>query len=427
MSIIRFRKIPACLLLLMFLLPEASAQEMSAVPATLTIPDGTPIKLQLAENVSSTHALVGDSLDFVVVRDVNVGGFTVIPAGTMASGSVTGVKGRRFLGIGGSVTLKLDSVELANGDWVGLRAGMRVKGQSRTRLMVLGMIATGLFFLPAAPVFLLTRGHASTALKSTEITAQIDGATPVLSAGLPRSREGSSRSSELSAMMDYLPPRVFTGEGREGDMVNLVFVAQQKDLQDAFERAGWVQTDKWNPIFVWHLLRRRTNDALLPMARFYLYGRVQDYSYALPDPNAVVTRRHHLRIWKTAYAMHGVSIWAAAATHDVALEIAKRGRLINHRIDPAVDTERDFVGTNLAETSSVSRQEYLDSPEPVFQAQTASGETYHSDSRILLLDFHPAIAPKFDAANQPSSAAQATSLPKAASADLPQSDLRSPF
>ena len=286
------------------------------------------------------------------------------------------------------------------------------------------MIATGLIFLPAAPVFLLTRGHESTALKSTEITAQIDGATPVLSAGLPRSREGSS---ELSAMMDYLPPRVFNGEGREGDMVNLVFVAQQKDLQDAFERAGWVQTDKWKPIFVWHLLRRRTNDALLPMARFYLYGRVQDYSYALPDPGAVISRRHHLRIWKTAYAMHGMSIWAAAATHDVALEIAKRGHLINHRIDPAVDTERDFIGANLADTSSVSRQEYLHSPEPVFQAQTASGETYHSDSRILLLDFHPATAPKFDAASRPSSIAKEALLPKAASADLPQSDLTSPF
>ena len=204
-------------------------------------------------------------------------------------------------------------------------------------------------------------------------------------------------------MMAYLPPRVFTGEGREGDMVNLVFVARQKDLQDAFERAGWVQTDKWKPILVWHLLQHRTNDAQLPMARFYLFGRVQDYSYALPDPNAVMTRRHHLRIWKTAYSLHGVSIWAAAATHDVALVIAKRGRLINHRIDPAVDTERDFVGTNLAETSSVSSQGYLDSPEPVFQAQTASGETYHSDSRILLLDFHPATAPGFVAASQPSS------------------------
>jgi hypothetical protein len=106
-------------------------------------------------------------------------------------------------------------------------------------------------------------------------------------------------------MMDYLPPRVFSGEGREGDMVNLIFVAQQQELQDAFQRAGWVQTDKWNPILVWHLIQRGTGDAHVPMARFYLFGRVQDYSYALPDPQAVVSRRHHLRIWKTSYTQNG--------------------------------------------------------------------------------------------------------------------------
>ncbi len=61
---------------------------------------------------------------------------------------------------------------------------MEVKGRSRTKLMAAAMIATGLVFLPAAPVFLLTHGHDSTVLKSTEITAHIDGVTSVLSAGL---------------------------------------------------------------------------------------------------------------------------------------------------------------------------------------------------------------------------------------------------
>ena len=171
------RKIPAYILLTMFLVPCVSAQDMAAIHARLVIPDGTPVKLRLAESVSSAHARVGDPLDFVVVRDVSVGGFTVIPAGTMAHGSVTGVKGRRFLGMGGQISLKLDSVELVNGDRVELSASKKVKGGSRTKLMVGAMIVTGLIFLPATPIFLLTRGHDSTVMKSTEITAQIDGAT----------------------------------------------------------------------------------------------------------------------------------------------------------------------------------------------------------------------------------------------------------
>ena len=77
-------KVLAYILVAIFLAPCASAQEMSATPARLLIPDGTPIKLQLAESVSSAHACPGGELDSVLVRDVNVEGLTVIPAGTMA-------------------------------------------------------------------------------------------------------------------------------------------------------------------------------------------------------------------------------------------------------------------------------------------------------------------------------------------------------
>jgi LssY C-terminus len=402
------RKMPAYILVAMLAAPSASAQKISTFPATITIPDGTPIELRLGENVSSSHGHAGDSLDFVVVRDLSIGGFTVIPAGTVASGTVTAVKNKRFLGLGGEVSLKLDSVPMINGDRVNLRARLDVKGRSHTKIMAVAMIATGLIFLPAAPIFLLVRGHESTIVKSTEITAQIDGATSVSSAGLLRSRD---RSSGLSEMMDYLPPRVCNGEGREGDMVNLVFVAQPAELQRAFARAGWIETDGWNPIVIWRLLRYRTRYKRVPMARFYLFGRVQDYSYALPDPDAVVSKRHHLRIWKTDYRLDGTPLWVASAAQDVAIEIAKRGRLINHRIDPAVDTERDFVGTDLTRTSDGSWEEYLHSADPVLQAQTTSGETYYSDGRILLLNFHPVTSDNMGVAGQPFSTVRATAPP----------------
>ena len=396
------------MLLVLVLVPCVLAQEQSANPASLTIPDGTPVKLRLVENVSSARAQVGDSLDFLVVKDVSIRGLTVIPAGTRAHGSITAVKGKRILGIGGNVALKLDSVELATGERAALRASIDVKGRSRTRLMAAAMIATGVIFLPAAPVFLLTRGHDSTVVKSTEITAEINGACSVPYSGLIPSRKDPS---QLSEMMEYLPPRVFNGEGRAGDMVNLAFVARSEDLQSAFARAGWVKTDKWTPAFVWHLIRHGSSDARLPMARFYLFGRLQDYSYALPEPNAVMSRRHHLRIWKTDYTVGRTPIWVAAATHDIAIEIAKRGRLINHRIDPEVDAERDFVGSNLSATWSVTRLEYVQGVDPVLQAETSSGESYYSDGRILLLDLQPTTSAMFQTATEMSTMVQTISLP----------------
>ena len=165
-----------------------------------------------------------------------------------------------------------------------------------------------------------------------------------------------------------------------------LFIGQKEDLQTAFDSAGWVRPEHWKLRSAWHVATQRTHYLRQPMSRFFLFGRSQDYAYALPDPDAIVSRRHHIRIWKTGREVDGNPVWAGAATHDVAIEVAKRGRLFNHRIDPNVDSERDFIGAKLSETPVVAHETYVDGAEPVFQAKTASGQDYYSDSRILLID-----------------------------------------
>lgn len=381
----------ALLLFSFFLLrSDVWSQEPSeSPPHLLVIPDGTPVKLQMVRTISSAHALAGDRLDFVVVKDVTAGGSTIVPAGAIASGSVVRVKGKRFLGIGGNVVIKLDSVALVTGDEVRLRARKEIKGISRTKLMVVEMIATGLIYLPASPVFLLSRGLDSTVLKGTEMTAYIDGNSLVEAAKLPVAKE---RVSELRQMIDFLPPHTIDGQGREGDMLNLIFIAKKDDLEGAFDHAGWVKTDKSKPTLFWHLLVRRKRYIKLPMTTLYVFGRAQDYSYALPDPTSTVAQRHHLRIWRTDYEMDGTPIWVGAATHDIAIQIEMRKLRIVHRIDPKVDAERDFIAGNLTDTTQVTRQEYLRCMDPVFGGQTATGATYYSDSRMLLLELQPVSA-----------------------------------
>jgi hypothetical protein len=149
--------------------------------------------------------------------------------------------------------------------------------------------------------------------------------------------------SELREMINFLPPRTVDGQGREGDMLNLIFVAKGDDLEGAFERAGWVKTEKSKPAIFWHLLRQRKHYVKLPMATLYVFGRAQNYSYALPDPTSIVARRHHLRIWRTDYQIDGTPIWVGAATHDVAIQVEIKKLRIVHRIDPQVDAERDFI------------------------------------------------------------------------------------
>jgi len=369
---------------LLLLLPHGLfGQGLPAGPATFVIESGTPVKLQLAQTISSAHVHKSDRLDFVVTKDVTVEGFTVIRAGALAEGSVVAVKGKRPLGMGGDVIIKLDSVELTTGEKVALVARKEFKGRSHTIRMGVEMAIAGAIYLPAAPVFLLSRGRDSTVLKGTEMTAYTKSETSVEAGDLPTPRQ---TASELSEMLKLLPPRVLNGEGREGDMLNLIFMAKEDDLQETFARAGWLRVEKSKPQIIWHLLLQRKHYAKLPMDKLYVFGRAEDYSYALPDPRSIVARRHHLRIWKTDRKVDGIPLWVAAATHDVAIEYVKHKFRLFHRIDPNVDAERDFIAGNLSETRPLTREEYLPCAEPVFSAQTATGQIYYSDSRLLFLE-----------------------------------------
>jgi hypothetical protein len=317
--------------------------------------------------------------------DVVAGGFTVIRAGAPASGSIIGVKGKRPLGMGGNVTLQLDSVELANGERAGLLGRQEFKGRSHTIRMGVAMAITAAIYLPVAPVFLLSRGSDSIILKGTALTAVTNSVSSFELGDLPFATGGGSQISE---MMNLLPSRVLNGEGREGDMLNLIFLGNEGDLRATFARAGWLPVEKSKPQIIWHLLLHRQYYTKLPMDRLFVFGRAQDYSYALPDPASIVARRHHLRIWKTDRSVDGIPLWVAAATHDVSIEFVLRKLRLFHRIDPNVDAEREFIAGNLAETRQVGRVEYLSGAAPVFKAETATGQAYYSDSRLLLLELN---------------------------------------
>jgi len=293
------------------------------------------------------------------------------------------VKGKRPLGIGGDVIIKLDSVELTTGEKEQLTARKEFRGRSRTIRMAVGMAVTAVIYLPAAPALLLAPGRDSTVLKGTEVTAYTKSDFSVDTKDLPVAQ---GNISDLSEMIKLLPPRVLNGEGREGDMLNLIFAAKEDDLEAAFAHAGWVKVEKSTPQIIWHLLRERKHYTKLPMAKLYVFGRPQDYSYALPDPLSIVARRHHLRIWKTDRQIDGVPLWVGAATHDVAIQFVKHKFRLFHTIDPDVDAERDFIATDLAKTSQLTREQFVRCVTPVFNAQTATGQTYYSDSRMLFLE-----------------------------------------
>lgn len=372
-----------------------------AIQPQFVLADGTAIKLRICRTISSADSHVGDLLDFEVIRDVLVGKSVVIPRGSIARGKINEVQHKRRMGRGGKLNIQLDSVQLINGNEVKLRSVKRVKGGGHTKAMTVAMGVTAVAFYPAAPLFLLVHGQESTILKGTEVTAYIEGDFPVepkkVMSAMPAAprvtkakaevvkTELAAKQASFDEILGLLPRRVIDSQGNEGDMVNLVFVASEARLGETMRLGGWMETVHSTRQVVWHAATKPKNNVTMPMSNLFLYGRSQDFGYAMEDSASHISRRHHLRIWKTDSEIDGNPVWAAAATHDIGFEKDKSKWAVTHKIDPDVDGERDFIGSSLVGTHLVTQLTYITPSGPVFEARTATGGKYHSDGRILLL------------------------------------------
>ncbi|HYK90230.1 MAG TPA: LssY C-terminal domain-containing protein, partial [Acidobacteriota bacterium] len=127
----------------------------------------------------------------------------------------------------------------------------------------------------------------------------------------------------------------------------------------------------------------------LPMSELQLFGRPQDYGFAHADPILVVAARHHFRIWKAPFQVKDQILWVGAGTHDIGLEKDQRNGKLTHKIDSDTDSEREYIGSTLKETGSVAKLLYMTPSQPIKDAKTATGGSFHSDGRTLVIVLNP--------------------------------------
>jgi hypothetical protein len=185
-----------------------------------------------------------------------------------------------------------------------------------------------------------------------------------------------------------LPRRISDKQGNPGDMVNFLVLGSEEAMQRVFTTAGWVKVDANVEATVLHgLIESLSKESYLtmPMSPLYLFGRPQDYGWAHAEPISVVKTRNHLRIWKASFEVHGKMLWVGAATHDIGFERDQRNNGVTHKIDPDIDLERDYVEKTLASTGLVTEISHFLPDNPMKEAKTATGGTFHSNGQVLIL------------------------------------------
>jgi hypothetical protein len=190
-------------------------------------------------------------------------------------------------------------------------------------------------------------------------------------------------------LFSKIPRRIADKAGDPGDMVNFLIIGSQETMEKAFTNAGWVKVDAnvTETVLNGFLASMSMESYLtMPMSPLYLFGRQQDYGWAHAEPIAVVASRNHLRIWKAPFEVKGRTLWIGAATHDVGFEKDQRNNGLTHKIDPDIDLERDYVEKTLASTGLVAEVTHILPPNPMKEAKTATGGSFHSNGQVLVLN-----------------------------------------
>ena len=213
-----------------------------------------------------------------------------------------------------------------------------------------------------------------------------EAATPSSTTVLPISR--AALDTTLGKDLQGVPRRVNDEFKNPGDMVNFFLIGSEKQVQDALTAANWHVADTSTPNAVTKaiLMATQKEDYLqMPMSQLYLFGRVQDFGYEMAEPYAMVASRHHFRIWKTTATYNGEPIWAGAGTHDIGFEKDQRNGNVTHKIDPAVDGERDHIGESLLQAGRARMLSYFTPSDPVHESKNATGGGFNSDGRVLVI------------------------------------------
>jgi len=396
------------------------------------IPPTFHIRLDTA--LTSYGSRAGTAFIATAISPLEDGGQVIIPPGSLIRGTVTRASAVGFGLVHERATLELafEEYELAGGERYALGARLdfieNAREQVDSRGRIKGVLAAsspqgllrGIWYWPGDDFF----SHSALGLTGlggalwSHFSLGPFGAAGVLAArylafSLPEPEIQLPSGTEMRLVATSIPegvpttpvvPNLRVGEslsvwlenkshivtrpdGRPADdIINLAFVGDAEELQNAFAAAGWVAAEP------------RTMHSL--SATYRAYNSMSGYStapvspllYQQAEPSVVfqksfntIAKRHHIRIWR-AGSFEGKEVWLGAATHDAGVGFRLRSMTITHKIDPQTDRERTKVVTDLGFTSCLERVSFLESSAA---AADAWNPWIQTDGRLAVLYLQP--------------------------------------
>jgi hypothetical protein len=124
----------------------------------INVPDGTEIEIELKTNASGEELKVGDVVDFVVIKPIQVNGVTVFEKDATARARITTAKRAGHWGHAGKLEWAMQDVMAADGNRIPARFTKRHIGDSKGGTVAVAAVATTVLLGPVGLLWGLKKG-----------------------------------------------------------------------------------------------------------------------------------------------------------------------------------------------------------------------------------------------------------------------------
>lgn len=186
---------------------------------------------------------------------------------------------------------------------------------------------------------------------------------------------------------DKLPRVTKTLAGTSAEPISFIIITpNDQQLINDFQTAGWQLADPINL----HSLSRAAQKIIshgsyphAPITPAFWNDQVHDLGFEKQTTKQVITERHHARFWKTPLiTVTGESIFFGTVSYDTSLKW-----FVTHKIEPAVDMERDLLLSDLKQTSKVISSQRFQLVPPTL-GKNFVGDQFFTDGQAVIIQLN---------------------------------------
>ncbi len=190
-------------------------------------------------------------------------------------------------------------------------------------------------------------------------------------------------------LFENLPKVSESISGLPAEPINIIFVGQKTDLDNAFSKSNWYLLDgpslkSYTRIITSILFKKPYPQT--PGLPVFWDTQPNEFGYGKPSSSISITSREHIHLWDTNFiTTNNQSIWIGTAHFDE--EIQKKFGIIMpyHSTNLKVDDERESIKNELEKNGFIKSTEKVDLTGLMYGVKKGSGNGFLTDGQAYIL------------------------------------------